>query len=176
MADEGLTHTPPGITGCCAAARAIRAGIRVPSESAQSRAAATLGSAPRRAYARARVVASCAQSRLRAHTARPRAWTAATMPLAGSISPQSLRLDGGARSPFRTGVAELGGGGTCTIIDARTVSLGTMEAGASRGQGRGVMRDTAACAGEQRCQAGSPISMGHELAQKAIRRPSCRSG
>ena len=56
MADEGLTDTPPGMTGCCAAARAIRAGIRVPSESAQSRAAATLGSAPRRAYARARVV------------------------------------------------------------------------------------------------------------------------
>ena len=57
-----------------------------------------------------RARASCAQSRLRAHTARPRARTAATMPLAGSISPQSLRLDGGARSPFRTGVAELGGG------------------------------------------------------------------
>ena len=52
MADEGLTHTPPGITGCCAAARAFRAGIRVPWGRAQSKAAACVWTVPRDANAR----------------------------------------------------------------------------------------------------------------------------
>ena len=171
MADEGLTHTPPGITGCCAAARAIRAGIRVPSESAQSRAAATLGSAPRRAYARARVVRTEPSEGTHGKTPCPDRRHHATCGQHLAPKPATGR---GARSPFRTGVAELGGG-VPARLSTRAQSAWEPWRQAPR-EGRGVMRDTAACAGEQRCQAGSPISMGHELAQKAIRRPSCRSG
>ena len=171
MADEGLTHTPPGITGCCAAARAIRAGIRVPCESAQSRAAATLGSAPRRAYARARVVRTepsegthgktpCPDRRHACHlraASRPKAcdWTGG---LVLRSEPESLSS----------------GGGVPARLSTRAQSAWEPWRQAPR-EGRGVMRDTAACAGEQRCQAGSPISVDHYLAQKAIRRPSCRS-
>jgi hypothetical protein len=54
MADKGLTCTLPWITGYCAAARrALRAGIRVPFESAQSRAAAIDRKVTRRVDARA---------------------------------------------------------------------------------------------------------------------------
>ena len=158
------------ITGCHTAARAIRAGILVPSESAQIRAAA-IGQKEDRSGGK-----SMRARRLHAMKSHSgRCTRSQTRPLAGSADTTSFQRERPAceRCAFsveRTSKLSSGGRQQREHRSAQ-FSLGDTCSQAPC-EGRGGVRDSAACAGEQRCQAGSsPISVDHELAQKSIRRP-----